>query len=106
MAAETDQQLLGSWHLASADPQLNMNDHVEMEFRPSGELIYAIDAGEKWQVMRLTYRVEGHHLVTNQPSSPREERTEFNLDDRGALTLDYSGAKCTFVRGKWSAPDV
>jgi hypothetical protein len=37
--------------------------------------------------MHLTYRVDGSSLVTNQPSSPREERTEFYFMPDGRLAV-------------------
>ena len=83
-----------------------MNDPIEMEFRPNGELIYAIESGDRWQIMRLAYRIRGGHLVTDQPSSPKEEETMYSFDHRGALVLDYGGAKCTFIRGEKRAPVV
>jgi hypothetical protein len=105
MLRKSDARLLGVWQLESADVRLEMNDHVEMEFRPNGELLYAIDLGSKWQLMRLVYRIEGGELVTDQPSSPREERTAFYFEN-GAMVLDYDGAKCRFMRGAKRAPNV
>ena len=106
MTASTIERLLGTWQLDAADEHLEMNDPVEMEFRPGGELIYAVQAGGSWQIMRLTYRVEGSRLITDQPSSPREESTAFKFDAGGALVLDYGGATTVFVRGPKRAPDV
>lgn len=37
--------------------------------------------------MRLTYRVEGNMLITDQSSSPCEERTEFSLTSDGRLAV-------------------
>ena len=98
--------LLGCWHLTCADPALQMNEPVELEFRPSGELIYSVDAGGEWQILRLTFRVDGEVLVTDQPSNPREERTAFALQDLYTLVLDYGGAKAVFSRGSKRAPAV
>jgi hypothetical protein len=79
---------------------------VEMDFRPSGELLYCVEAAQKWQVMRLTYRIEGATIVTDQPSHPGEERTRFVLDNAGTLVLDYDGMKAQFVRGTKRCPVV
>jgi hypothetical protein len=100
------QLLIGCWHLDSADPALDMTEPVEMEFKPDGQLIYAIEAGRKWQIMRLTFRVDGSTIVTNQPSAPGEERTAFVLDGNDKLVLDYGGAKASFTRGSKRAPSV
>jgi hypothetical protein len=83
-----------------------MTEPVEMEFKPDGQLIYAIDAGGKWQIMRLTFRLDGSTIVTNQPSAPSEERTAFALEGNDKLILDYGGAKALFIRGEKRAPAV
>jgi hypothetical protein len=98
--------LLGCWHLRSADARLGLDDVVEMDFQPSGDLLYCIDAGPKWQVTRLRFRVEGETIVTDQPSHPGEERTGFELDNSGALVLDYGGLKAHFVKGTKRCPVV
>jgi hypothetical protein len=54
----------------------------------------------------MTFRVDGSELVTNQPSTPREERTTFLLDGANRLVLDYGGAKASFLRGSKRAPAV
>ncbi len=48
--------------------------------------------------MNLLFRVDGDHLVTNQPSQPQEERTKFSFDAEGNLILDYDGNKSWFAR--------
>jgi len=62
MTPPAQSPLLGCWHLTFADPALEMNQPVELEFKPSGELIYSVDAGGRWQVMRLTFRVDADVL--------------------------------------------
>ncbi|MBW8369678.1 MAG: hypothetical protein K0M66_01670 [Thiobacillus sp.] len=98
--------LIGCWHLEYADPALGMDEPAEIEFMRDGQLIYSIDASDKWQIMRLRYRIEGSDLVTDQPSSPKEERTAFFLEGIDKLVLDYGGAKASFVRGDKRAPAV
>ena len=97
--------LLGVWHLEEADPSLGMDDSVELQFEPNGELRHCIDAGSKWQVIRLTYRVEGDTLITDQPSHPREEHTRFEVVGH-TLVLHYGGGKARFVRGPRRCPVV
>jgi hypothetical protein len=46
----------------------------------------------------LTYRVEDDLLITDQPSSPREERTRFWFSPDGRLVLDYEGVQARYVR--------
>jgi hypothetical protein len=81
-----------------------MTEPVEIEFKPDGRLLYCIEAGNSWQIMLLSYRIEGSELVTDQPSNPREERTVFALDGESTLVLDYGGSKATFERGEKRAP--
>jgi hypothetical protein len=47
--------------------------------------------------MNLIYTVYGNHLVTNQASQPREEKTLFDFDSDSNLILDYGGSKTWFV---------
>jgi hypothetical protein len=97
--------LLGCWQLVRSEPEAD-GKGVEMEFRPDGELQYRIDAGDRWQIMRLTYRVEGDVIVTDQPSAPREERTRFTLLDDGSLLLKLRGSRTWYRRGERRAPAV
>ena len=106
MTTSSANALLGCWHLRSADAQLGLDDVVEMDFQAGGELLYCIEAGDGWQVMRLKFRVQGATIVTDQPSHPGEERTGFEFDSAGALVLDYSGLKARFVRGNKRCPAV
>ena len=89
---------IGFWKLIEADPSLELGDGDEMEFKESGELIYAIDSGSKWQIMNLIFKIEGNYLITDQPSSPNEERTVFNFHGNNLLVLDYGGAKAKYQR--------
>jgi len=106
MTSLAQSPLLGCWHLRFADPALEMNEPVELEFKPSGESIYSVDAGGRWQMMRLTFRLDGDVLITDQPSNPGEERTAFSLQDLYTLVLDYGGARAVFSRGNKRAPAV
>jgi hypothetical protein len=83
-----------------------MNDPVEMEFYPDGVLTYAVKSAEGWNVLQLTYEIDGTRLVTDQPSWPRKEVTEFEVAGDGSLVLNYGGARCRFVRRAKEAPDV
>jgi hypothetical protein len=60
-------------------------------------MAYAVVAGDKTQSMRMTYRVDGAVLVTDQPSSPKEERTGFRFDG-DALILEFAGVASRFTR--------
>jgi hypothetical protein len=49
-------------------------------------------------VMLLTWTVDGHELVTDQPSHPRPERTAFRWDGP-TLILAFGGVETRFTRG-------
>ena len=89
---------IGSWKIIKADSSLDLGDNDEMEFSENGELIYAIDAGLKWQIMKLTYKVENNYLVTDQPSSPNEQKTKYKFENKNVLVLDYDGALAKYQR--------
>jgi hypothetical protein len=79
--------LIGAW----------VGQGVDMEFRRDGTLDYVVIEPGKRQIMKLTYRVEGDEIVSNQPSAPREERTKFCLND-GEMVLIYQGQRSTYRR--------
>ena len=85
--------LVGTWRQIdrSADEQ------VTMTFLTSGRLEYRIAIGDKLQIIKLTYRVEGGTIVTDQPSSPREERSAFRFDSSN-LVLSFEGTESRFER--------
>jgi hypothetical protein len=90
--------LVGRWRLTGADGDLHLGEVVRMEFRRGGQLVYTIDAGDRDQIMLLTWRVEGDTLVTDQPSAPRIERTKFTLLGADTLVLDYGSSRAWFER--------
>jgi hypothetical protein len=88
----TRAKLIGKWFGLVAE------ERVGLEFLEDGRLVYAILTPKGTQIMRLTYRVDGDMLVTDQPSHPREERTRFGWDDTGVLILEFGGVKSRFTR--------
>ena len=92
------QSLLGCWVLVSGQQTVDAGDRVEMQFKPSGELVYAVHEAEKWQLMLLTFKVEGNTIVSNQLSAPREERTAFSFPASNQLSLDRSGNVTSYKR--------
>jgi hypothetical protein len=95
--------LVGLW-VTDPDDLASLSEYgrVSMDFRPDGQLVYTIFPEGKRQVMLLVYRIQGDFLVTDQPSSPREERTRFEI--RGdTLTLFYDNHQSIYIR---SAEDI
>lgn len=91
--------LLGAWIVDKTDAQAlaNLGD-VLLEFDESGGLRYTIHEHDKRQIINLQYRVEGSTVVTDQPSAPRVERTQFSFAEDGVLTLAFGGVPYRFVR--------
>lgn len=91
--------LLGTW---ISDPQdiegAREFGRATLEFEGDGQLTYTVHADGKDQKMFLTFRVKGGLLVTDQPSSPREERTPFTIGPDGKLTLWFGGQRSVYVR--------
>ena len=95
-------ELVGCWQLVeSPDGEA---EPAEADFRADGRLQYSVLSGGQWQIMRLVYRIEGNVIVTDQPSSPHEERTGFALQPDGTLILDFGGQRSRFKRGPKVAP--
>ena len=79
--------LVGSWASDPGDEAaVREYGQLSLEFSPDGQLVYTVQAEGKKQIILFEYRVEGDVLVTDQLSSPREERTNF-LFQNGRLVL-------------------
>jgi hypothetical protein len=90
--------LLGLWVTDPDDlGSLREYGRVSMDFRADGQLVYTIFPEGKRQVMLLVYRIQGDFLVTDQPSSPREERTRFEIKG-DTLTLFYEDHQSIYIR--------
>jgi hypothetical protein len=92
-AASVDRvKLIGKWFGRVG------GEAVALEFLEDGRLAYVVMTTHGSQVMRMTYRVEGSYLITDQPSHRREERTPFRWDESGALVLEFGGEQSRFTR--------
>ncbi len=95
MNTELRSMLLGRWRLDQGDKgAVERYGNTRLEFREDGTLLYTIVGSQKDEIAVLRFRVEGNVLVTDQPSAPREERTQFDIgaDDRLFLNDDQGGA--------------
>ena len=75
-----DQRFLGTWRLFKDQETLEVGEGVTMTFTEDGKLVYVIHQKDSKQIMNLVFRVNGNHLVTDQPSDSREERTRFSFE--------------------------
>jgi hypothetical protein len=96
---ENTVSLVGKWKLVRSEGAVDAGaEGVSIVFTNDGKLIYTIHEVNKDQIMNLTYEILGNKLITDQPSHPRKERTEFSVEPNGQLLLKYPGAKTWFER--------
>jgi hypothetical protein len=93
-----DRRFVGRWKQFKDEGTMETGEGVTMTFTEDGKLIYVIHQKDSKQIMNLVFRVDGDQLVTNQPSHPQEEKTNFSFDTEGNLVLDYAGNKSWFTR--------
>lgn len=95
----TAEDLVGKWVSDPLDVD-SIRDYgqVSLDFSGNGTLVYAVRTGDKREYIFLTWRVEGDVLVTDQHSAPKQERTRFNVDPNGKLSLLYADRRSVFVR--------
>jgi hypothetical protein len=71
-----------------------------MVFTTDGKLIYSIDSEESTQIINLVYETFEDTLITDQPSAPKKEYTQYYFESDDLLVLDYDGDKTKFQRVK------
>lgn len=91
--------LVGIWERHETDTRAlaDLGD-VLLEFKEGGGLIYAIRGRDTDQLINLRYRIQGSSIITDQPSSPQVEHTEFSLSGDGVLILEFGGVPYRFKR--------
>jgi len=93
-----DDKLIGSWESDMDDPVTRKQvGKVRMEFYRNGTLGYVIFEKGKMQIIKLTYKVDRNLIVTDQPSSGRVQRSQFQICRR-ALRLLYDSQWVMFKR--------
>ena len=101
--------LIGTW-VSDPEDQGGVQEfgHATLEFEEDGQLTYTVHAEgkDRKRILFSVFRVEGDTLVTNQPSSPREERTAYSFDPGGRLTLWFGGQRSVYVRGDQIVPGI
>ena len=75
----TPDALLGCWQLAGSADGIDSGERKEMQLESSGQMIYGILADGRWQIMLLSFQVEGDVIVSNQDSAHSEERTRYSF---------------------------
>lgn len=91
-----DDRLFGLWRTDPSDSRsIQEFGNVSLRFEKGGRLTYTIHLPDREQRMLLSYRVEGTTLVTDQESSPREDRAKFSFLPDGRLAIEGGGASST-----------
>jgi hypothetical protein len=99
MMAAQETALIGTWKSDTNDSTgAAAYGDVTLKFGADGTLLYIIREHDRDQTMRLTYHIEPGFIVTNQPSEPRPERTEYQLGEDGVLILTFAGRKSRYVK--------
>jgi hypothetical protein len=93
MAASAN-DFVGDWRQIEPDPR---PESIFIAFEADGHLRYSVEA-ETVQHILLTWRIAGDALVTDQPSSPRQERTRFRFITSSRLLLERQGESYTYER--------
>jgi hypothetical protein len=92
-----DSRLLGRW-ISDPTERVSGREVTSLEFLDDGSLTYTIHGSDKNQVMLRRFRTDGETIVSDQESSPREERTPYSFTDDGKLMLLHGADLSTYVR--------
>lgn len=90
-----EKNILGVWKLVAGPHE--EGEKIYLEFKPGNVLTHISETNGKKDIILLTFRIEDEYLVTDQPSSPRIEKTIMALED-DKLTLKFEGIPHVFNR--------
>jgi hypothetical protein len=94
-----DKNLIGTWNSDDTDETTQKTlGKVTMTFTEDGKLVYDIFGDNKLQRMNMIYKVQGDTIISDQPSHPQEQRTNYKIESRDKLILDFKGEKTVFKR--------
>jgi hypothetical protein len=94
-------ELVGTWKSDPTDSAgTGAYGEATLKFGADGTLLYIVHESDRDQIMRLTYRAEPGFIVTDQPSEPRSERTEYHIGEDGILVLAFGGRKSRYLKVK------
>lgn len=94
-----NKDLIGKWKLDPYDIEsLQEYGNISLEFKSTGELIYIVYLNNKEQKIYMTYKIVDNLLITNQPSSPQVEQTNYVLQADGKLVLYFDGVKSVYIK--------
>jgi len=92
-------ELINTWRLDSNDIESQqLYGNVSIEFRNNGDLVYTIRINDKEQKILMKYEIKGNMLITDQPSKPHKEKTEFRILPNGKLELYFNGVTSQYTK--------
>lgn len=92
-------ELVGTWNSDLDDQQTkNSIGKVVMTFTADGQLIYDSYEGDKIQRINLIFTTDGNIIISDQPSHPQEQQTEFKIENNDKLIMGFEGEKTVFTR--------
>ncbi len=76
-----------------------------IEFTVAGDLVYSNPRKSGLERVLLTFELDGHELITDQPFAPRTERIAIRLTPDGRLVLGEDNAEVLYEREVKSSDD-
>ncbi|MBK0379770.1 hypothetical protein [Mucilaginibacter segetis] len=99
--SNADNRFLGEWIVDKTDlSTLNEIGNVKMTFTADGKLTYEFKLLDKRQIINLTYDVIGNKIITDQPSHPHTEESDFEFETSTTLIITFNGHKSRFIKAK------
>ena len=99
MAENIYELLIGKWKNDCNDLEsIRMYGNTMLEFIDNNRLVYHIYQNDKEQIINLTYKIRGNILITNQPSLPTREKTQFKIINNKELILIYDNIKVKYIK--------
>ena len=99
LLSKVNDPLLGEWVSDPTDLQsIAEMGNIKMSFKKDGSLTYEIIEESKSQFIFMTYNINGNLLITNQPSHPQQEVTEFSFKDPNTLILKFGNLEARYIR--------
>jgi hypothetical protein len=91
--------IIGTWEIDPGDVKsLKLYGNIAVEFKSNGELVYNTYSEGKVQKTFLVYKIKENLIITDQPSSPKLEETEFRILSNGKLQLYFNQEESTFIK--------
>lgn len=98
---KSNNPFLGIWYSDLNDQNTKSKiGNVKMIFTEDGKLTYEIIENNQKQIINMIYVVDGSSLITNQPSHPKQEKTNFEFINKEKLILEFNNDRSQFVKNR------